>query len=67
MKRKEMEKLRNNPSALDNKLASLRSELAHIRAQLASGGSIEDPSKVKHLKKDIARVLTMKREMELNG
>ncbi len=63
MKRKELENLREKPENLDKKLESLRNDLAHVKAQLASGGSIENPSKVKELKKDIARVLTIKREL----
>lgn len=64
MKRNEFANLRKNPDKLDSELEKKRGELAHIRAQLASGGSIENPSKVKLLKKDIARILTIKRELE---
>lgn len=48
--------------ALASKLEGARNDLMKIRAQLASGGSIENPSQIKELKKEIARILTLQKE-----
>jgi len=51
---------------LNNKLNDLKSELFNLRFQLATG-QLENPMRIKHVKKDIARVKTILRERELKG
>ena len=46
------------------KLASLRKELAKERATIASGTRPEKPTKIRKIKRDIARILTILNEME---
>jgi large subunit ribosomal protein L29 len=46
------------------KLTELKSELFNLRFQLATG-QLENPMKVKGVRKDIARVQTILREKEL--
>ena len=45
-----------------NQLKNLHKELALLRASKATGGSLEKPSKVKEVKKTIARILTVMKE-----
>ncbi len=49
---------------LGTKLMELKSELFNLRFQLATG-QLENPMKVKDVRKDIARVQTILREKEL--
>jgi len=46
------------------KLAALRKELAKQRAVIASGTRPENPGKVRSIRKDIARILTILNEKE---
>ena len=45
-----------------NQLKTLQKELAHLRAGIATGGSLEKPSKVHQTKRTIARILTVMKE-----
>lgn len=47
------------------KLNELRAELAKLRALQATRGSLENPSRIKLIRKTIARILTINREEEL--
>lgn len=49
---------------LTNKLNELKGELFNLRFQLATG-QLENPVKVRFVKKDIARVKTILKEREL--
>lgn len=51
---------------LQKELSDLKSELFKIRFQLATN-QLENPMKLKDIKKSIARVKTIIRERELNG
>jgi len=51
---------------LATKLNDLKSELFNLRFQLATG-QLENPMKIKGVKKDIARVRTVLRERELSA
>ncbi|MFW9924326.1 MAG: 50S ribosomal protein L29 [Candidatus Thorarchaeota archaeon] len=50
------------PDQRKTQLKTLQKELAHLRAGIATGGSLEKPSKVKDVKKAIARILTVMKE-----
>ena len=50
---------------LKNKLKDLKSELFNLRFQLAVN-QLENPMRIKAVRKDIARVQTVIREKELN-
>jgi len=43
-------------------LKRMQKDLAHLRAEVSTGGSLEKPSKVKDVKKTIARILTVMKE-----
>lgn len=51
---------------LNQKLASLKEELFNLRFQLATG-QLENPMRIKAVKKTIARVKTILREQELKA
>ncbi|MBN2796175.1 MAG: 50S ribosomal protein L29 [Clostridia bacterium] len=51
---------------LDSALNDLKSELFNLRFQLATG-QLENPLKLKSVKKDIARVNSILRERELKA
>jgi large subunit ribosomal protein L29 len=51
---------------LNQKLASLKEELFNLRFQLATG-QLENPMRIKEIKKTIARIKTVQREQELEA
>jgi len=58
-------KLRNmKPEALSKEEHGLREEIWKLRIQLTTG-QLQDPQKVRRARQDLARVLTVKRELEL--
>ena len=61
LRTKEIRKM--NPQQRAARLKSTRDELLAIRAKLSSGGSIEDPGRIKELKRVIARIITVQREL----
>ncbi|CAH2215216.1 MULTISPECIES: 50S ribosomal protein L29 [Tepidibacter] len=62
MKAKELKEMTS--SELNQKINEFKSELFSLRFQLATG-QLENTSRVKFVKKDIARVKTILREREL--
>ncbi|NLV88977.1 MAG: 50S ribosomal protein L29 [Tissierellia bacterium] len=62
MKAKEVRQL--SDAELKNKLNELKAELFNLRFQLATG-QLDNPSRIKAVRKDIARVKTIVREREL--
>ena len=64
MKNKEIKSLTNEE--LENKLKDLKSELFNLRFQLAVN-QLENPMRIKEVKKSIARVLTVLREKKVNA
>ena len=49
------------------KLRELRQDLMHERGVSAMGGSSPSPGKIRKLRTDIARILTVEREEELTS
>jgi len=67
MKARELENLRESaPTELVEKLNGLKAELFNLRFQLATG-QLENPMKLKEVKKSIAQVKTILREEELRA
>ena len=64
MKAKEIRDL--SAEELNQKLASLKEELFNLRFQLATG-QLENPMRIKEVKKTIARIKTIQRETELKA
>lgn len=44
------------------KLTELHTELARLKTMVKAGGSIENPSRVRELRKAVARILTVENE-----
>lgn len=63
MKAKELRDL--STDELEQKLAELKEELFNLRFQLATG-QLENPMRVRDVRKDIARVKTVMQERVLN-
>ena len=67
MKTRELRELRtNNSQDLIVKLDDLKAELFNLRFQLATG-QLENPMRIKEVKKSIARIKTILREEELRA
>lgn len=65
MKARELKELRaNNPQDLKVKLNDLKAELFNLRFQLATG-QLENPMRIREVKKSIAQIKTILREEEL--
>ena len=64
MKANEIKKL--SPSELDAKLLELKDELFKLRFQQAID-QLDNPMRISAVKKDIARVKTVIRDIELHG
>jgi large subunit ribosomal protein L29 len=47
------------------KLVDLRAELARIRTMINAGGAVENPARVRVLRKTIAQILTVENENKL--
>jgi large subunit ribosomal protein L29 len=47
------------------KLAELRAELARLRTMVRAGGAVEDPTRIRGLRKTIAQLLTAETEAKL--
>jgi len=54
-----------NPEEMHQKVSDLKAELFNLRFQHAIG-QLEDPQKMKQMKRDIARLKTFIREVTLN-
>jgi large subunit ribosomal protein L29 len=67
MKAKELQELRqSSPQDLQAKLDDLKAELFNLRFQLATG-QLENPMRIKEVKKSIAQIKTILREEELRA
>ena len=65
MKAREFKELRaNDPQDLNVKLNDLKAELFNLRFQLATG-QLENPMRIREVKKSIAQIKTILREEEL--
>ena len=51
-----------SPEDRNKKLDELRTELSRLRTMIRAGGAVENPSRIRELRKAIARVLTVESE-----
>jgi large subunit ribosomal protein L29 len=51
----------------DRRLDEMKTELSKLRTMISAGGSVENPGRVKELRKTIARLKTVMREEELGA
>ena len=47
------------PEERAERLSELRTELVRLRTMAVSGGTVEDPNRIKEIRKTIARILTI--------
>ena len=47
------------------KLSELRAELSRLRTMISAGGAVENPARVRELRKAIAQILTIENEHKL--
>jgi large subunit ribosomal protein L29 len=47
------------------KLGELKTELVRLKTMIGAGGTIEDPARVKALRRAIAKILTIEHEQKL--
>ena len=67
MKARELKDLRaNNPQDLVAKLGELKAELFKLRFKLATG-QLENPMRIREVKKSIAQIKTIIREEEIRA
>lgn len=64
MKTSEIRKL--SAAEMDAKLAELKKELFNLRFQQAAN-KLDNPMRISAVKKDIARIKTVQRDIELHG
>lgn len=65
MKVRELNEIRrNSPEDLEIRLLDLKKELFNLRFQLSTG-QLENPTRIKEVKKSIAQVKTVLREQEI--
>ncbi|HDQ06269.1 MAG TPA: 50S ribosomal protein L29 [Candidatus Bathyarchaeota archaeon] len=51
-----------SPEKRKEKLTEFRTELARLRTMVEAGGSIDNPTQIRELRKTIARILTIETE-----
>ncbi|MFB0544016.1 MAG: 50S ribosomal protein L29 [Candidatus Bathyarchaeia archaeon] len=56
-----------SPDERDRRLDELRTELSKLRTMINAGGSVENPGRVKAIRKAIAKILTVMKEEELKA
>jgi large subunit ribosomal protein L29 len=47
------------------KLSELRTELSRLRTMISAGGAVDNPAKIRELRKTIAQILTIEHEHTL--
>jgi large subunit ribosomal protein L29 len=63
MRMKEIEAM--TPEAREQRLIELRVELARIRTMVKAGGRVENSTRIRHLRKTIAKILTVQNEQKI--
>lgn len=56
-----------SPEERGKRLDEMKTELSKLRTMISAGGSVENPGRVKELRKTIARLKTVMREEELGA
>ena len=56
-----------SPEERVRRLDEMKTELSKLRTMISAGGSVENPGRVKELRKTIARLKTVTREEELGA
>jgi large subunit ribosomal protein L29 len=51
-----------SPKERNEKIIELRAELVRLNTLVAAGGSVENPTKIREIRKTLARILTIENE-----
>jgi large subunit ribosomal protein L29 len=63
-----LKEIRDMPSEKrQEKVNELRTELARLKTMINAGGSIDNPTRIKELRKTIARLLTIEAEEKMGA
>jgi large subunit ribosomal protein L29 len=63
-----LKEIRDMPSEKrQEKVNELRTELARLKTMIKAGGSIDNPTRIKELRKTIARLLTIEAEEKMGA
>jgi len=54
-----------SPEERAEKLSELKTELVRLKTMIKAGGAVENPARIRELRKTIARVLTIENEQKL--
>ncbi len=49
----------------DKKVSELRAELARLKTMVRAGGAVENPTRIRELRKTVAQILTIENEDKL--
>jgi len=63
MRMKEIAEL--TPEAREQRLIDLKVELARIRTMVNAGGAVENPTRIRQIRKTIAQILTVQNEQAI--
>jgi len=55
------------PEERIKKLGEFRTELLRLKTMVKAGGTVEDPSRIRELRKTIARILTIENEQKIES
>jgi len=53
------------PEERMKKLGELRTEVLRLKTMIRAGGTVEDPSRIRELRKTIARIVTIENEQKI--
>jgi len=53
------------PEVREQRLIDLRAELARIRTMVNAGGAVENPTRIRQIRKTIAQILTVQNEQAI--
>lgn len=56
-----------SPQERERRLRELRTELSRLRTMVEAGGAIENPARIRELKRTIARILTVENEEKIGA
>lgn len=54
-----------SPEERTKRLSELKTELLRLKTMIKAGGTVENPARIKQLRKTIARILTIENEQKL--
>ncbi len=56
-----------SPEERNKKLTEFKTELVRLKTMVKAGGTVENPARIKELRRAIARILTVEREQKIEA